>query len=143
MMHKLVFILLISLAMLPGSGCQRESRRAPAAGAVLSLTAVPSPAVVGEARLVVRVLDSAGSPVDDAAIAVKGDMTHAGMAPVLAESDAGGEDGYYNIPFEWTMGGDWVVTVEAVLADGTTARQRFDLAVLTVDEAACRVEEDE
>jgi len=35
----------------------------------------------------------------------------------------------YAIPFEWTMGGDWVVTVDVTLADGRTASRQFDLSI--------------
>ena len=79
----------------------------------------------------------AGSPIDDAYLAVKGNMTHAGMVPVLAEVDGGGENGVYSIPFEWTMAGDWVVTVDIQLADGTKAQKRFDMAVQFEDEELC------
>lgn len=141
-MHKWRF-LLIGLLFLLGSGCARESQRAAVEDLQISLTAVPFPAVIGPARLVIRVQDSAGNPLDDAVLSIKGDMTHAGMTPELVELQGGGEAGYYNVPFEWTMGGDWIVTVEATLADGRTARQRFEMAVLTADEAACTVHEHE
>lgn len=141
-MRSLTAVLLL-IVMLLGSACARESRRTQAQTMQITLTAVPFPAVVGETRLVIRVSDSQGRPVDDAVLAVKGDMTHAGMAPVLAESAEGGEDGYYNLPFEWTMGGDWVVTVEATRPDGSAAQERFDLNILTADEAACIGDEDE
>jgi hypothetical protein len=138
-MHK--WIVALALLLLLASGCRRESANAPAEDIQVTLSAVPFPAVVGQSRLVIRVQDRAGRPLDDAALAIRGDMTHAGMAPILAEVQGGGEDGYYNVPFEWTMGGDWVVTVEVTLADGMEARQRFDMAVLTRDEAECTVDE--
>lgn len=141
-MHKWSLVL-IGVLLLLGSGCARESRRAAAEDVQISLAAVPFPAVVGPARLVIRVQDSAGNALDDAALSIKGDMTHAGMTPELAAVQGGGEEGYYNVPFEWTMGGDWIVTVEATLDDGRTARQRFDMTVLTADEAACTVDEHE
>ena len=92
---------------------------------------------MGESRLVIQILDLAGQPLSDASLSIKGDMTHAGMVPVLAEAQGGDADGYYNVPFEWTMAGDWIVTVEAVLSDGTRAKQRFEFSVLTEDGAVC------
>ncbi len=140
-MHKKILVAAL-LLLLWGSGCGRASRESASQELQISLTAVPFPAVVGESRLVIHVRDSEGNPVNDATLAIKGDMTHAGMAPVLAEAQGGGEDGYYNIPYEWTMGGDWVVTVAATLADGRTAQQRFDMEILTADQAAeCTVDE--
>jgi hypothetical protein len=55
-------------------------------------------------------------------------MNHAGMVPVLGsgQTDA---DGLVRVPFEWTMGGDWIVTITAALSDGTSASQTFDFSV--------------
>jgi hypothetical protein len=52
-------------------------------------------------------------PLENAQITVRGDMTHAGMAPVqqVAREVGGGKyvlDGFY-----FTMSGDWVLTVTA------------------------------
>ncbi|MFL7839735.1 MAG: FixH family protein [Candidatus Promineifilaceae bacterium] len=136
-MYKTLVLLATAVVLLLGSGCSRESRNASSSNVQMNLTAIPFPAAVGQSRLVIRVTDLAGQPVSDAALSVKGDMTHAGMVPVLAEVKGGDEEGYYNVPFEWTMAGDWVVTVEATLDDGTRAKERFDLTVLTEDEALC------
>ena len=83
---------------------------------------------VGPTSLIVTVTDAAGVPINDAAISVKGDMSHAGMVPVLADV-TGGDDGVYEMPFEWTLGGDWVVTVEATLPDGRSTTQQFNFAI--------------
>jgi hypothetical protein len=84
---------------------------------------------VGETSLIVTLTDTAGSPINDATVSVKGDMSHAGMVPVLAKVTGGGDNGVYKMPFEWTMGGDWVVTVEATLPDGRSATQQFNFAI--------------
>ena len=83
---------------------------------------------VGETTLLVTVTDQAGAPLNDATISVKGDMSHAGMVPVLADA-TGGQNGVYEMPFEWTMGGDWIVTVEVTLPDGRSASQQFNFAI--------------
>ena len=140
-MHKRLIFTLLALLMIFTGGCARASRQANSADVVIRLTAIPFPPHIGQTRLVVQVADSSGRPIDDAQLAIKGDMTHAGMVPVLAEVDGGGQDGVYEIPFEWTMAGDWVVTVDLRLRDGATARQRFDLAVLSESDDIC--EEDE
>ena len=138
-MNRLALALIILLALLT-AGC-RQSRDGATPELQMELVTVPFPAVVGTSRLVVRVTDTAGAPVNDATLAIKGDMTHAGMEPVLADV-SGGSDGYYEVPFEWTMGGDWVVTVVATLPDGRSAEQRFDLAVSTSADDQCTHEED-
>ncbi|OGO70653.1 MAG: hypothetical protein A2Z37_00715 [Chloroflexi bacterium RBG_19FT_COMBO_62_14] len=52
-----------------------------------------------------------------ASVSLKADMTHAGMAPVLDDAEEVGE-GLYRMSFEWTMAGDWVLTVSGTLEDG-------------------------
>ena len=54
-------------------------------------------------------------------------MTHAGMKPVIVETEALGGGRYATKGFAFTMGGDWVIIVRAVLADGSRAEQRVDL----------------
>ena len=83
---------------------------------------------VGQTTLLITVTDKEGTPINDATVAVKGDMSHAGMVPVLAEA-TNGENGVYEMPFEWTMGGDWIVTVEVTLPDGRSANQQFDYSI--------------
>jgi hypothetical protein len=136
-MYKTLVLLATAVVLLLGSGCSRESRNASSSDVQMTLTAIPFPAAVGQSRLVIHVADPAGQPISDAALSVKGDMTHAGMVPMLADVQGGDDEGYYNIPFEWTMAGDWVVTVEATFKDGTRAKERFDLSILTEDEAVC------
>jgi hypothetical protein len=136
-MNKTLALLALTMIMMVGSSCVRESRSASSTTAQIGLTAVPFPALVGESRLVIRVTDLAGQPISDAALSIKGDMTHAGMVPILAEISGGDEDGYYDVPFEWTMAGDWVVTVEAELSNGARVTERFDLSVLSEDDAVC------
>lgn len=136
-MYKTLVLLAMTMAVLLGSGCGRESRNASSANAQISLTAIPFPAAVGQSRLVIQVSDPAGKPISDAALSIKGDMTHAGMVPVLAAVQGGDAQGYYQVPIEWTMAGDWVVTVEVILANGTSTQKRFNLSVLSEDEAVC------
>ncbi len=142
-MYRYALPLGLVLLLLLGSGCARASQQVDSADVQISLTAIPFPPHIGESRLVVQVADRAGRPIDDARLLIKGDMTHAGMEPVLAEMDGGAEDGVYNIPFEWTMAGDWVVTVDVQLPDGSRAEERFDMAVLFDDADACEEHEQE
>lgn len=127
--HRLLIALIVLLAAL--SGCQRASQQA--AGdrvpeIAASLTIDPDPALVGPADLTVTLADASGLPVDGASVSLKGDMSHAGMQPVLAEA-TGGASGVYQAQWMWTMAGDWIVTVTATLPDGRTLVRRFDLAV--------------
>lgn len=60
----------------------------------------------------------AGEPVTGATVTLRGDMTHAGMAPsisALTEADPGH---YATDAFQFQMAGDWIVTVDVTTADG-------------------------
>lgn len=142
-MHKYMLLIGLSLLLLLGIGCARASQQDDSADVQITMTAIPFPPHIGESRLVIQVADEMGSPIDDAHLSVKGDMTHAGMTPVLAEVDGGGKAGVYTIPFEWTMAGDWVVTVDLQLPDGTKAQERFEMAVLFEDDELCGDHEQE
>ncbi len=127
-------ILLISsvVFLLVLAGCRESASPTPTSAAsqtvtVELVTMEPSAPIIGAAVLNFRVLD-AGQAVMGAEVSVRGDMTHAGMAPVEAvgETDM---DGIARIPFEWTMGGDWSLTVTATLPEGSTVEVVVDLAV--------------
>lgn len=126
LLSLLAFSLSLSL-----SACQRASQQNnadPASDVVMTLTVDPDPALVGLTQAVVTLTSTDGQPVTGAMVAIKGDMTHAGMQPVLADAS---EDapGSYRAEFAWTMSGDWIVTVTATLPDGTATEQQFDLSV--------------
>ncbi len=98
------------------------------AGVRMDLSVAPNPPAVGDASLVISIEDQDGQPISDADIAIRGDMNHAGMEPVLREA-SGGREGDYTVPFEWTMGGDWFVVVTATLPDGRVVEKQFDYVV--------------
>jgi len=83
---------------------------------------------VSTTTLTITLHDANGNPIDNAYLTIKGDMNHPGMMPVVATAD-GGTDGVYTTPFEWTMGGNWIVTVVADLGDGTTISREFPFAI--------------
>lgn len=128
-MNKLILFFSVMLLPLVGAACRQETQEQPSENTQINLTVEQTQQEVGQSVLIVHVLDGDGSPINDANLEVKGDMTHAGMVPVLTQMDGGGEAGRYKIPIEWTMGGDWIVTVMATLPDGRSAEKRFDLQV--------------
>lgn len=72
---------------------------------------------LGVVPVVVYVLDG-DTGVSGATVKVTGDMTHAGMAPVLADA-VETEPGLYRADaFAFTMAGDWIITTDVGLADG-------------------------
>lgn len=86
----------------------------------------PQPPEVGAAKLEIRLRDEEGRPLAARAVELQGSMTHPGMKPSLATaSEAGG--GRWRAELDLTMAGDWVVLVEAQLADGRLIRRSLPL----------------
>lgn len=78
----------------------------------------PSETRLGPVSVDVFILDDADG-VTGARVRLSGDMTHAGMVPVVSTAQEQ-EPGLYRAEaFEFTMAGDWVITAEITLADGT------------------------
>ena len=115
-------LLLLGLAL---AACGGRASQQAGGSEDYTLTLNPMSTAVGQTMLMLTLNDKNGQPVNNATLSLKGDMNHAGMQPVLAETTQG-LNGVYSVPFEWTMGGDWFVTVEVALPDGTTFSQRFD-----------------
>lgn len=95
--------------------------------AQIDLAFDPDPPVMGDASLVVMVTRD-DAPLADAPVSVRGDMNHAGMRPELGEATTDA-DGKATIPFEWSMGGDWIVTVSVTLPDSSEVSQEFPVSV--------------
>lgn len=124
-----VIVLIAILVGLSSSGCQRSSQEADQAPEVrMELAVEPSPPEVGPVRLTITLADNAGRPIEGASLSITGDMAHAGMAPVQAQASVG-TGGIYEADLQWTMGGDWIVTILATLPDGRTTSRHFDLTV--------------
>jgi len=112
------------------TGCTRTSQLVDEApDVVISMNLEPDPPLFGRPCVMLMTVFAAdGMPINDARLEVKGDMTHAGMVPVVV-SITEGLDGVYATAFDWTMAGDWIVTVEVTLSEGRVARQQFEVTV--------------
>ena len=96
----------------------------------IQLSLAVSDLLVGDTMLLVTVRHSDGKPVSDpGTLQVRGNMDHAGMVPVLAESESA-NDGVFSLPFEWTMAGGWIVEAALTLPDGTIASESFRYEIL-------------
>ncbi|GAB4575694.1 MAG: hypothetical protein Kow0077_28450 [Anaerolineae bacterium] len=128
-----MLLVVVLLAVLAAAGCgQPQAAAVDAAAAGVTLTVEPAALAVGETELVVRLARADGTPIEGAKVHVHGDMDHAGMMPVDGEAE-GGAGGEYRVPFEWTMGGGWILTVTADLPDGGgTVTQTFAFFVEAV-----------
>lgn len=99
----------------------------PAAQLIIEDDTTGSP-IIGPHRIIITLLDDDGTPIEDAAVSIRADMNHAGMLPVEAEADHQG-DGVYSAAFDWTMAGDWIITVTARLADGRVKTTTKEISV--------------
>lgn len=122
----LSFVVFCHLAV----GCTRQSSLSDQAADVQLevIQLQPEPPAVGEAMLVFLLRDSTGAPVTGATVSLTADMTHAGMIEVVADAEEAG-NGLYTTTFEWTMAGDWILTVSGTLEDGRPFRRELQVRV--------------
>lgn len=119
------FLLLVFIIALAGCRQQRLS------SADIQLEMSASDQRVGETMLVVRVSDREGNALSNPGVlTLRGDMDHAGMAPVLAVAESA-VDGVFSLPFEWTMGGGWMVEARLTLPNGDVALETFEFEILS------------
>jgi len=119
-----VIVVLLMLTV-PSGACARSNDPGPRLDVNWKLR--PETPIVGPATLTVTLRDTSGNPVNGARVRLEGHMTHAGMAPVLADASERAP-GIYDLAFAFTMQGDWVLLVSAVLKDGARVERRIDVA---------------
>ena len=112
---------------LAAAGCHRPAADVP--GARVDVQVEPQPSRVGPAAVTVALGGPGGAPLTGASVRLEGNMSHAGMVPVFADATEVAP-GRYRGPFEFTMSGDWLITVAARLPDGRTLERH--VAVLGV-----------
>jgi hypothetical protein len=129
-MRQVLRVLLI-LCALSLTSCRQSAQPTPTPDPDIQLEwlTADKPLRVGLDALIFTLKNARAEPIRGALIEVRGDMTHAGMVPVDGKAEGGTDDGRYVVPFEWTMGGDWIVTVRATLPDGRTAQRRYEVQV--------------
>lgn len=130
MTHLLRAALLIMCALFLAS-CRQSAQPTPTPDPDIQLEWLPAekPFRVGFDALIFTLKNAQAEPIRGALIEVRGDMSHAGMVPVDGMAEGGTEDGRYVVPFEWTMGGDWTLTVRATLPDGRSTQRRYAVQV--------------
>ena len=117
---------LLILAFMLAGACRQQSSTD--AGIQLEMSA--SELRVGGTTLTLNVADAAGNAIESpGTLSLRGDMDHAGMAPVLVEVDKA-LNGSFSAPFEWTMAGDWIVEASLRFENGLTARDTFKFKIL-------------
>lgn len=97
----------------------------------LELGISPTPPGVGPARLILTLSDTAGQPISGASIRVEGNMSHAGMVPVIDTAEAVGPGSYAVPAFDFGMAGDWVLTIRATLPDSRWVQIVYETRVFS------------
>jgi hypothetical protein len=116
------------LLLLLVASCGRGSSDLP--DVAVALTLEPDPPRIGPVLVTVALGDADGLPIAGARVELEGNMSHAGMVPVLAGAREVAP-GRYQADLEFTMGGDWFILVRADLPDGRSLERKVD--VLGVD----------
>ncbi|HVR06615.1 MAG TPA: FixH family protein [Thermoanaerobaculia bacterium] len=110
-------------ATLLAAACGQRPAAAPEV--VLTWTLSPRAPAVGPAVLSLALADRRdGRPLAGARVRVEADMSHPGMAPLLA-SVRELAPGVYEAALRFTMAGDWILLVDARLRDGRAWRREL------------------
>ncbi len=83
---------------------------------------------LGPSVISVYVLDN-NQALSGAKVEVTGDMSHAGMVPVISEALETEAGLYQTKDFEFTMAGDWILSVVVKTADGKKLNLEKKLSV--------------
>ena len=87
---------------------------------------------VGQQTMSFTLKDALGKSVTGARVSLEANMSHAGMAPVFADATEVGPGSYRGV-VEFSMAGDWIITVHARLASGQTIERQFDIKGVSSD----------
>lgn len=118
----LCLLCLLCLFVVGFLSCRSQS----SAEVIITHEVAPQPARVGQVAIRLRVTDALRQPISGARITLEGNMSHAGMSPVFADTleDAPGE---YRANMNLSMAGDWIVLVHLTLRDGTKLERQFEI----------------
>lgn len=92
----------------------------------MRLDVQPQPLRVGLASLTLSLTERGNHPLTGAQVAIEGDMSHPGMAPVFGQASEA-EAGIYRGQLSFTMAGDWTVVAHIRLADGQKLDRQVDI----------------
>ena len=87
---------------------------------------LPQPPRVGHVVISLRVTSASRKPVVGARVRLEGNMSHAGMSPVFADT-LEVVPGEYRANMELSMAGDWTVLVHVTFQDGTKLKHQFEI----------------
>jgi hypothetical protein len=86
----------------------------------------PQPPRVGRVVITLRLISASRKPVIGARVRLEGNMSHAGMSPVFADT-LEVAPGDYRANVELSMAGDWIILAHLTLRDGAKLERQFDI----------------
>ncbi len=118
-LYSLIILTLVAAFLV--TACRPPDAKVGASGSFAVAVRLGEAPNVGRVPVVVELTD-AGRPVTGATVKVTGNMTHAGMQPVLTTAVEVGEGTYRSDDFAFSMAGDWILTVDVTTPSGARAR---------------------
>lgn len=132
MKASLMVLLVLSLALIsckpPENQSKTTASQTPADNGLKARVELEREAMVGENTVSVYLLRN-NEGVSDAKVEVTATMTHAGMAPVIAEAVEKEQGLYQTENFEFDMTGDWIVIADIKLEDGSEFSSEIPVSV--------------
>ncbi|MDQ3398525.1 MAG: FixH family protein [Deinococcota bacterium] len=127
-MKRLILLALLTLLLTPACRPpETGTRRASGADAQRQVTVtLPEGPRLGNAPVLVEIRDG-GQPFSGASVRITGDMTHAGMVPVIVQAQEQASGRYVAEDFAFSMAGDWILTVDIGYPEG--GREMSELRV--------------
>ena len=120
MIARLALVLLL-VAFFPA--CHQTARDS---GITFKYEVTPQPARVGAATFDLELRDANNQAVSGAHVELEGNMSHAGMSPVVGVTREI-ESGKYRGTLPLNMAGDWIVLVNVTLANGEHVQHQIEL----------------
>lgn len=121
MIVRLFLVLLLFTLFIPA--CRRT---APKSDITVKYEVSPQPPRVGAMTIDLQLLDAKQQAVSGAHVETEGNMSHAGMSPVSGVAREI-EAGKYRVTLPLTMAGDWIILVNATLANGEHVQHQIEL----------------
>lgn len=121
MIPRLFLVLLLFTLFTPA--CHRPAQTS---GITFKYEVSPQPPTVGATTIDLQLLDAKGQAVSGAHVETEGNMSHAGMSPVSGVAREI-ENGKYRVTLPLTMAGDWIILVNATLANGEHVQHQIEL----------------
>lgn len=118
-------LLLVCVSMLFSSACSRKIPD-PGIKVTVQLEEPNKTYHVGHESITLRLRDPEGNELSGAQVELEGNMTHAGMAPVFGQA-LEVVPGMYRAIVQFSMAGDWIITLRARLPDGQQVEQQFEI----------------